>query len=231
MSVAQNLAVVQARIANAAARAGRSSDEVMLLPVTKTVSPALIIEAIQAGFVCIGENKVQEIQAKAEALSGVAHQVHLIGHLQTNKVKEVVGLVDCVQSVDSVRVARKLQDRLEAENLSLDVLVQVNTSGEESKFGVAPDEALALIAEVVQMPCLSLKGLMTIGANVHDEAVVRGCFRRLRELQARARDDFAHRSDFSVLSMGMSADLEWAIEEGATLIRVGSAVFGARDYS
>lgn len=231
MSIADNIIAVQQRIRLAAESVGRCADEVMLLPVTKTVAPELILQAFATGVSCIGENKVQEIVAKAEALCATPHQVHLIGHLQTNKVKDVVDRVSCVQSVDTIRVARKLQDCLEEKNLSIEVLVQVNTSGEESKFGVAPDKALSLIAEIIQMPCLTLRGLMTIGAHVDDEEVIRAGFRRLKCLAVQAADAFSHRADFSVLSMGMSDDLELAVEEGSTLIRVGRAIFGARVYA
>ncbi len=230
MSIELNLEYIQKQIAASAERAGRKVEEITLMPVTKTVAVEAIREAITAGFPLIGENKVQEIKQKHEGLSDLAHQVHLIGHLQTNKVKEVIGLVDCVQSVDSLKLAKKLQQRLEFVDATLDILVQVNTSGETSKSGVAPEDAEALIAEITQMERLNLKGLMTIGANTTDREIVRTSFRDLAQIREIVRQRFSDKATFDVLSMGMSGDMDIAIEEGATLIRVGSAIFGARQY-
>lgn len=230
MSIKDNIACIQKKIVSAAQRANRDPQSILLMPVTKTVAPEAIIEAISCGFAMIGENKVQEIQAKYSALEAFPHKTHLIGHLQTNKVKDVVGLVDCIQSLDSLRLAKKLQDRLAYEDKTIEALVQVNVSGEQSKSGVSPEEALALIKEVIQMDRITLRGLMTIGANVDDEKVIRQGFRQLAMLQQEAQQRFSHQADFSVLSMGMSGDMEIAIEEGATLVRVGSAIFGKRHY-
>lgn len=229
--IAAKLAAVQQQIQEIAAHCDRNPQSITLMPVSKTVAPETIREAIAAGYPLLGENKVQEIQSKAGALADMPHQVHLIGHLQTNKVKDVIGLVSCVQSVDSLKLAKKLQQRLEFVDSHLDILIQVNTSGEDSKSGIAPEQALDLIDAVCAFERLSIKGLMTIGANTDNEEVIRACFRQLRQLQIAAQHKYGAYSDFAVLSMGMSADMKIAIEEGSTLLRVGSAIFGARDYA
>ena len=228
MSIAGNIADLQREIGDLSLACGRDPQTVTLMAVTKTVSPQRILEAIDAGITLIGENKVQEIQAKQQALAAATYRTHLIGHLQSNKVKEVITLVDCIESVDREKLAHKLQDRLDVTDRTMEVYVQVNTSGVMSQFGVAPEKTMALIREIVAMDRLHLKGLMTIATHSADEALVRGCFRRLVVLQARARDRFCDRASFDVLSMGMSGDWRLAVVEGATLVRVGSAIFGAR---
>lgn len=229
MSVAENIVRLRHQIADISFACGRDPKSVTLMAVTKTISPERIIEAIAAGLTLIGENKVQEIQAKRQALATASPCIHLIGHLQSNKVRDVVDLVDCIESLDREKLARKLQSRLDCIDRTLDVYVQVNTSGKASQSGVAPAETMKLIREIVAMDRLRLKGLMTIGVHSPDEALVRGCFRRLVALQQQARDRFSDRASFDVLSMGMSGDFRLALAEGATLIRLGSAIFGARD--
>ena len=228
MSVAENIANLRREIGDVSSACERDPQSVTLMAVTKTVSPERIGEAFAAGLTLIGENRVQEIKAKRQALAAVVHRTHLIGHLQSNKIRDIIGLVDCIESLDHEKLAQKLQSRLEFIDRTIDVYVQVNTSGEASKSGVAPEEAMALIREVVAMDRLRLKGLMTIARHSADAVLVRGCFRRLVALQQRARDRFSDRASFDVLSMGMSGDWRLAIAEGATLIRVGSAIFGAR---
>ncbi|UJF25117.1 YggS family pyridoxal phosphate-dependent enzyme [Suttonella sp. R2A3] len=223
-----SIARVLEQISGACEQAERSPEDVRLMMVTKTVEAARIREALASGQTLIGENKVQEINAKYDALADVAHDTHLIGHLQTNKIKDVIAQVSCIQSLDRVKLAHKLEQRLEFEDRTIDVLVQVNTSGEASKFGVAPEDTLALIEETLHCERIRIRGLMTIGANTTDESRIRACFRSLREIQAQARDRFADRAQFDELSMGMSGDMALAIAEGSTLVRVGSAIFGAR---
>lgn len=225
--IAHNIQHIRARMQKACVQSGRNPDEVKLLLATKTVEPERILEAFAAGETLMGENKVQELKAKFEALKAVPHETHFIGHLQTNKVKEVVQYANCLQSLDRMELAEKLHQRLEATDKTLDVLVQVNTSFEESKFGIAPDAALAFAQSLKSLERLRIRGLMTIGLFSGDEKAVRRCFQTLRQLQ----QDFLSKGIAAhELSMGMSNDLEWAIAEGATIIRVGTAIFGQRIY-
>lgn len=227
--IAHNVARVLDEIAAACEQAGRSPDAVRLMLVTKTKPADMIRDALATGQTLIGENRVQEINAKYAALADIAHETHMIGHLQTNKVKDVVGQVSCIQSLDRVRLTHKLQERLAFVDATVDALIQVNTSGEASKFGVAPDKALALIDEALACERIRIRGLMTIGTHTDDAQQVRACFRLLREIQDKAQQRFGDRSDFAELSMGMSGDMALAIAEGATMVRVGSAIFGARN--
>lgn len=228
-TITERLNTIQNQINQIALNCGRNPQDITLMPVSKTIAPEQIREALSAGYTMLGENKVQEIQQKAPSLADIPHQVHLIGHLQTNKVKDIIGLVSCVQSVDSLKLAEKLEQRLTFCEQSLDILIQVNTSGESSKTGIAPEQALALIAAIAPFEHLRIKGLMTIATNTSEESAIRHCFRQLRKLQQQAQDQYGNISNFSVLSMGMSADMAIAIEEGSTLLRIGSAIFGARN--
>lgn len=222
-----NLHEVKARIHSACQRVNRDPSEIKLLLATKTVSPEKIVVALQAGETLLGENKVQELKEKFEALKTIPHESHFIGHLQTNKIKEVLRYADCIQSVDRWDLAEKLQKRLEFENRKIDVFIQVNTSFEESKFGIAPEEAVHFALQVKQLDRLNIKGLMTIGLFSSEEDKVRPCFQRLFQLQCEMKNLGIPVAD---LSMGMSHDFEIAIEEGATLIRVGTSIFGKRQY-
>lgn len=230
-AIARNVAQVLNDIETACTQVERDPNTVRLMLVTKTKPAEMIREALATGQTLIGENKVQEINAKYDALADITHETHMIGHLQTNKVKDVIGKASCVQSLDRIKLAHKLQDRLEFEDSTIDALIQVNTSGEPSKFGVAPDEAMNLIEEALSCDRIRVRGLMTIGANTDDKAQVRACFSLLRHIQQQAQQRFADKSDFAELSMGMSGDMPLAIAEGSTMVRVGSAIFGARDYS
>lgn len=225
-----NLAAVRERVDAACMAAGRAPDEVGLLLATKTQPAARIAAAVAAGARLIGENRVQELAEKDAELTALADgrpfERHFIGHLQSNKVNQVLRYVSCVQSVDGVELADRLQRRLEALDRTLDVLVQVNTSGEASKYGAAPADAVAVVQEVARRDRLRVRGLMTIGLQSPDEAAVRASYRALRELRDHAADTVG--AGLPVLSMGMSGDLEAAVAEGATLVRIGSAVFGAR---
>lgn len=226
-AIAANLAIVRARMAAACARAGRAPSEVRLLPVTKTV-PAERLRAA-AGLDCFGENKVQEAKGKAAALADLNVRWSIIGHLQTNKAGDILKFADEFQALDSLRLAEALDRRLQSAGRGLDVLVQVNTSDEPSKFGLPPDEVPAFARALAAFGGLRVRGLMTLAEFTPDQDRVRACFRRLRAVQTRLRDAaFPPHMTWDALSMGMSGDFETAIEEGATVVRVGQAIFGAR---
>ncbi|MFD6178749.1 MULTISPECIES: YggS family pyridoxal phosphate-dependent enzyme [unclassified Isoptericola] len=238
------LAAVHDRAAAAARAAGRDPREVRVLLATKTQDAATVLEAVRAAVdlaaaagddrpVLVGENRVQELVAKAPALADLVAagrvEAHLIGHLQKNKVNAVLGAATAVDSVDSLALAQALSTRCARDGRTLDVLVQVNVSGEESKSGVTPEDAVALALDVAALPGLRLCGLMTIGARSDDDARVRAGFARLRAVRDEVLASGAPgTADARELSMGMTGDLELAVAEGATVVRVGSAVFGAR---
>lgn len=226
--IANNIQRIRQQINEVAQDCGRKAEDIRLLMVTKTVSPERIKQALATGETLIGENKIQELVKKQDELTAVAHEVHMIGHLQTNKVKEAIAYADCIQSLDRLRLVKRLHNRLEFENKNIKALLQVNVSAETAKSGVAPEQALNLIKEILPLERIHLTGLMTIGANTDDENDIRRGFRLLRQLQQQAQDKYGDYSDFSVLSMGMSGDMRIAIEEGSTLVRVGSAIFGVR---
>ncbi|AYD46286.1 MAG TPA: YggS family pyridoxal phosphate-dependent enzyme [Arachidicoccus soli] len=210
-------------------KSGRNRSEVKLLLATKTVSADRIRIAIEAGERLIGENRVQEYSEKFEAIKDLNCERHFIGHLQTNKIKEVLKYVSCIQSVDRIELAEKLDSRLQFEGRSINIFVQINTSFEESKFGIPPEEAFALIKKINNLDTLKIKGLMTIGLFSDDEVLVKKSYHLLREIKDKAIAEGLIAKDCSELSMGMSNDLEWAIAEGATMVRVGSAIFGRRN--
>lgn len=226
-NITQQLDIVRERIRIACEKSDRNREEVKLLLATKTVEPERILVALNAGELLIGENKVQELKDKYDALSVVPHRSHFIGHLQTNKVKIVLKYADCIESVDRLDLAEKLQSRLEYEDKTIDIFLQVNTSYEDSKFGMDPAEAVNLSKEIAKFDRLKIKGLMTIGLFSAERERVRKCFQLLKGIQTELMD-----KGLSVheLSMGMSGDLETAIEEGATIVRVGTAIFGHRIY-
>lgn len=224
-----NLAAVRQRIAAACARVARDPAEVRLLPVSKTVTEERIRLAYAAGCHELGENKVQEASRKAEAMADLSDlRWSVIGHLQTNKAKVVARFASEFQALDSLRAAEALDRRLQAEGRGLDVLVQVNTSGEPSKFGLAPTEVADFLQALPAFSALRVRGLMTLARLSADPARVRPCFALLRELRERLRQQAPAGIGLDQLSMGMSGDFELAIEEGATVVRVGQAIFGAR---
>lgn len=229
--ILHNIKTIQQRMAEACLRSGRKVEEVKLLLATKTVSAERINIALNAGLTLIAENKVQEIKEKFDDLKDTPHCSHFIGHLQSNKIKDILKYdISCIQSVDRLDLAQKLQQRLELEDKTIEVLIQVNTSNESSKFGVAPEEAIALVKNIATLNRLKIKGLMTIGLFSSDSEKLRSCFRILKNLQQEIIALKLPGVEMQELSMGMSGDLEIAIEEGATLIRVGTAIFGARQY-
>ena len=225
--ILKNLSIIKQRIEKACQESNRNRNEVKLLLATKTISADKIKIAIEAGETLIGENKVQELTEKFEALKVIPHQTHFIGHLQTNKIKEVIKYADCIQSLDRIDLAEKLQRRLEYEDRTIDVFLQVNTSYEDSKFGMDPEKALDFALKVNQLDRLKIKGLMTIGLFSAETEQVRKCFRLLKNMQQQMLEKGIPAHE---LSMGMSGDLETAIEEGSTIIRVGTAIFGKRPY-
>jgi pyridoxal phosphate enzyme (YggS family) len=227
MSVHHNLDLVRARIASACAKSERPNDAVRLLLATKLQPPVVLREAVDAGATLFGENRVQEALTKVDELRDLDITWHFIGHLQSNKVRDVLQFASCVESVDKLSLAMALDKELQRRGTSVDVFVEVNTSAEASKHGVAPAELRTLLAAVKGLDTLRVRGLMTIGALSDDGAVVKRCFAMLRDLRDDARDSDLLPED-AELSMGMSSDLELAIEEGATIVRVGSAVFGQR---
>ncbi len=227
-TIIENLAVIKQRIKSACDQCGRDESSVKLLLATKTVSAENIKIALQQGETLIGENKVQELKEKFEALKDTPHKTHFIGHLQTNKIKEVLKYADCIQSVDRLELAQKLNQRLQYEGRSMAVLIQVNTSAEESKFGIAPENAVQLVKAVAAMDAIRIKGLMTIGIFSAETEKVRKCFRLLKNIQSQITGLKLPNVAMDELSMGMSGDLEAAIAEGATIVRVGTAVFGKR---
>lgn len=227
--ILDNLSRIRERIQDACRENGRDPGGVKLLLATKTVSPERIMTALQAGYPLIAENKVQELKEKYEALKETPHINHFIGHLQTNKIKDLLRYdVTCIHSVDRADLAEKLQQRLQLQNRTIEVLIQVNTSGEESKFGISPDQAVTLTRQVARLENLQIKGLMTIGIFSSDTVKVRKCFRMLREIQQEIQALYLPGVEMKELSMGMSGDLETAIAEGATILRVGTAIFGRR---
>ncbi len=229
--ILQNITIIQERINNACKENGRNPDEVKLLLATKTVPAERIKIALQAGHTLIAENKVQELKEKYEVLKEIPHTNHFIGHLQTNKIKDLLKYnVSCIQSLDRLDLAEKLHQRLQFENKSIEVLIQVNTSFEESKFGVSPDNAIELVKQVAQLETLKIKGLMTIGLFSAETEKVRKCFRLLKDMQRQIIALNIPNVEMQELSMGMSGDMETAIAEGATIIRVGTAIFGQRIY-
>lgn len=230
-TIHQNIETINQRISKACKKAGRSREEVKLLLATKTVSAERIKLAMDAGCTLIAENKVQELKEKFDDLKEIPHTTHFIGNLQSNKVKEIIRYgVDCLESVDRMSLAEKLHKRLVFEGKTMEVLIQVNTSYEESKFGVRPENAVELVRKVAQFETLKIKGLMTIGLFSAEDEKVRKCFQLLKSIQNQIVAENIPNVEMKELSMGMSGDLEIAIEEGATIVRVGTAIFGKREF-
>jgi pyridoxal phosphate enzyme (YggS family) len=224
-----NLAHIQERIATACQAAGRDPQSVRLLPVSKTKPNDILRLAYAAGVREFGENKVQEAKQKAEELTDLTEaRWCVIGHLQTNKAKYVARFAHEFQALDNLRVAAELDRCLKKENRTLDVFVQVNSSNEPQKFGLPPEDVEVFIAQLPQFDSLNVKGLMTLAEFSSSEERVRACFVRMRELQEKLQRNLPAGISVKELSMGMSGDFELAIAEGATVVRVGQAIFGAR---
>lgn len=225
--IAENIARVRATIAHAAERVGRTADEITLVAVSKTKPIELVQVAYNQSITNFGENRVQEALAKIEAFHPADVSWHMIGHLQTNKSAKVVGAFALIHSVDNLHLAQTLNRHAEAHALRQAILLQVNVAGEASKEGMTPEETPTLARQIASLPHLEIRGLMTIAPLVQNPEEVRPVFRGLRLLRDQLRDALAD-VNWSHLSMGMTDDYQIAIEEGATIVRVGRAIFGAR---
>lgn len=230
MSVCENYRAVEEKVKNACQRAGRKREEVTLIAVSKTKPVSMIEELLPLGVRDFGENKVQELTAKEEVLPKDIRW-HMIGHLQRNKVKYIIDKACMIHSVDSLRLAREISKEAVKHELDVPVLIEVNVAGEESKFGVSVEETLSLVQEVSKLPGIQVKGLMTIAPYVEDPEENREIFRNLRKLSVDISGKNFDNVTMNVLSMGMTGDYEVAIEEGATHVRVGTGIFGERNYN
>jgi len=226
LDIRQNLETVQIQIEKAAARAGRKLEDIILLGATKTVDAARIQEAVDAGLLHIGENRVQELTEKYGMVHGA--EWHFIGHLQTNKVKYIIDKAKLIHAADTSRLLDEIQRQAQKHGICAHVLLEINASGEASKFGMEFDEALPAILENEARENVQIEGLMTIGPHTKDEAAVRLAFAKMRALYERLGAQEFKNCRMQYLSMGMSGDYVAAIEEGANIVRIGSAIFGYR---
>ncbi len=230
MSVAENLAEIRSRIDELARSAGRNPEEVKLIAVSKTKPVSLIKEAVAAGALDLGENKPQEIVSKYPEFEGDNVRWHMIGHLQKNKVRHIIDKAELIHSVDSLALAEEINKRAEAIGKIQKILIQVNVTGEDSKSGVYPDDAAELCREISKLNNVRIMGLMTISVSGYTYEENKSVFDSLAALAARIDDMKIDNVSMKELSMGMSHDFDAAIAAGATMVRVGTAIFGARDY-
>ncbi|MDD3338204.1 MAG: YggS family pyridoxal phosphate-dependent enzyme [Lachnospiraceae bacterium] len=228
--IQENIRNVQEHIVKACERSGRDPKEVTLIAVSKTKPECMVEEAYAAGTRDFGENKAQEMSRKYDSLSKDIRW-HMIGHLQRNKVKYVVGKACLIHSVDSVRLAEAIQEQAQKTDVIMPVLIEVNVADEESKFGITTEETMSLVEEISKFPNISIKGLMTIAPHVSNPEENRWVFRKLKQLGVDIKDKNYNNVNVDILSMGMSGDYEVAIEEGATMVRVGTSIFGERNYN
>lgn len=228
IDIATRLAQVRLQIEEACKNAGRDPGSVRLLPVSKTVSADTLRIAYAAGCHELGENKVQEALEKSEGLADLDIKWSIIGHLQTNKARYIARFAYEFQALDSLRLAAELDKRLQQQGREMDVFVQINSSAEDSKFGLSPDDALSFVKQLPQYSSLRIKGLMTLAVFSANKPRVQACFIKMQELQECLRQSAPDSLSFDQLSMGMSGDYELAIEHGATVVRVGTAIFGKR---
>lgn len=237
--IKNNWLKINANVKEAADKAHRDLNDIKIIAVSKTHPADIIQFGAKAGITNIGENYVQELTAKYEELKNSDFfkenvikipKIHFIGHLQSNKVKFIIDFVDTIHTVDSVGLASEIQKQCDKINRNIDILLQINTSGEESKSGCEPSEAGNLIENILNFDRLNIKGLMTIGTFSEDESVIRPEFQLLRNLRNKLQEQFPQ-LNLSELSMGMSHDYPIAIEEGATYVRIGTAIFGYRNYN
>lgn len=224
-TVKDNLETINKKIKEAALKVNRDPQEIKLVAVTKTATLEQIKEAINEGVKIIGENKVQEAKGKCQVLTTEV-KWHLIGHLQTNKVKYAVEIFDLIHSVDSIKLAKEIDKRSVQFKKTIDVLIEVNISGEETKYGYNPEKVEAFLKEISEFSGIRVRGLMTIAPISKNKEEVRPYFRRLRELSERIRDKNIKNIKMDYLSMGMTDDFEIAIEEGANMVRIGRGIFG-----
>ena len=228
--IKENLDVVREKISEAVKKSGRAEDEVCLIAVSKTKPVEMLMEAYEAGVRDFGENKVQEMCAKYEVMPSDIRW-HLIGHLQTNKVKNVVGKAFLIHSVDSVKLAREISKEAVKKGITCDILLEVNVANEDSKYGFMCNEVADAASEIAQLPQVRIRGLMTVAPYVGDPKENRPVFHKLKQLSVDITSKNIDNVSMEVLSMGMSGDYEIAIEEGARYVRVGTSVFGERNYS
>ena len=230
-NIKQNISSIKSNIEQVAKKFSRNAEKIKIIAVSKTQSIEAISAAFFAGATIFGENYVQELLEKQSKLTeqGIFPEWHFIGHLQTNKVKYIAPFVSLIHSVDSEKLASEISRQAEKNNRIIEILLQINTSGEISKFGCEPDEAIDLAERVSSLPNVKLKGLLTIGSFSDDEAIIRKEFRLLRRKLEEINDKLG--LNLNELSMGMSHDYEIAIEEGATMVRIGTAIFGERHYN
>jgi len=226
-TIEENIKDIRSRIEKSAEKSSRRAKEIKLVVVTKTVEIDRINEAIRGGIDIIGENRIQEAEAKFNQLTENVEK-HLVGHLQTNKAKKATELFDLIQSVDSVRVAEAISRKAMEKGRVMDVLVEVNTSGEATKFGVEPDQVLSLIETISKLEGIKIKGLMTIGLFSDNPEDTRPCFKKLKTLFEEIKSANIPEVEMRFLSMGMTSDFEVAIEEGSNMVRVGTGIFGPR---
>ncbi len=229
-AIEENLKFIRSDISEAALKSGRIADDIMLMAVSKTVESKFINHAIDNGINLIGENKVQEFLAKESELNLENCKAHLIGHLQSNKVKKIVGRVETIQSVDSVALAREIGKRSSDIGFITKILLEVNVGNEESKFGFGYDEVYERACEISEIKGISIDGLMCVAPICEKEAEIRAIFSNMHRLFIDIRDKKRDNINMNVLSMGMSGDYKEAILEGANLVRIGSSIFGARIY-
>lgn len=223
-----NFSAVQEKLVEAVKKSNRSLEDVTLLAATKTVDAETINYAISKGISFIGENKVQEFLSKDNLVNDATR--HFIGHLQTNKVKDIIDKVDMIESVDSIKLAREISKQAQKKNIVMDILLEVNIGGEESKWGFTPENTEGAVREIAKFSNLRIKGLMTIPPICGENEENREFFRKMYKLFVDIRDKNIDNSSMEILSMGMSDDFAVAVEEGATLIRLGTALFGKRNY-
>ena len=228
--IKQNLAEVEEKICAACERAGRDRNEVTLIAVSKTKPVEMLEACMEQGITVFGENKVQELCEKYEVLPKNLHW-HMIGHLQRNKVKYITDKVEMIHSVDSLRLAQAISDDAVKKGVNVDILIEVNVGEEDSKFGLKTEETESLVRQVAELPNISIKGLMTIAPYTEVQEENRTIFRTLKQLSVDIDSKNIDNVSMNVLSMGMTGDYEVAIEEGATMIRVGTGIFGERDYT
>ena len=228
--ITENLKDVEARVCAACERSGRKREDVTLIAVSKTKPVEMLEEAYAYGCRYFGENKVQELCDKYEQLPKDLHW-HLIGHLQRNKVKYIVDKVAMIHSVDSLRLAETIEKEAEKKDVVVPILIEVNVAQEESKFGLKPEEVLSFIEQIASFPHIQIKGLMTIAPYVENAEENREIFRELKKLSVDIAAKNINNVTMSVLSMGMTGDYMVAVQEGATMVRVGTGIFGARNYA
>ncbi|MEW6686406.1 MAG: YggS family pyridoxal phosphate-dependent enzyme [Candidatus Edwardsbacteria bacterium] len=227
LDIQTNLTRVFEQIEKAAQRTGRKPEEIVLVAVTKNVEAQKILEALESGVKIIGENRIREAESKL-SLIGKKAVWHLVGHLQTNKVKKALEIFETIQSVDSLHLASELNQRAKQKNKKIDVLIEVNTSGETTKFGFLPSGVIPALKEMAIFEALNIRGLMTVGLFSSNQEEVRPCFRLLRKLKEEIERLRLDKISIDYLSMGMSGDFEMAIEEGSNMVRIGAAIFGPR---